>query len=66
MAAPICPTSGIGRQPGTVVSRDRSSSARPAPALGCPRRHRCTSTLLSPDTPAGTWKLVPATATSGQ
>ncbi|MGY1528520.1 hypothetical protein ACW69C_33000 [Streptomyces sp. MN3] len=30
------------------------------------RRHRCTSTLLSPGTPAGTWKLVPAAATSGQ
>lgn len=30
------------------------------------RRHRCTSPLLTSDVPAGTWRLVPATATNGQ
>ncbi|MET7574944.1 DUF6083 domain-containing protein [Streptomyces sp. NPDC005492] len=30
------------------------------------RRHRCTSPLLSPGAPAGTWRLMPATATNGQ
>lgn len=29
-------------------------------------RHRCTSTLLTPDAPAGTWRLMPATAATGQ
>ncbi|WP_236583863.1 hypothetical protein [Streptomyces sp. MBT53] len=48
----------------------RYLAARPVDEIQCiaptRRRHRCTSTLLSPDTPAGTWRLVPATATSGQ
>ncbi|GAA3797753.1 hypothetical protein GCM10022403_034510 [Streptomyces coacervatus] len=30
------------------------------------RRDRCTSPLLTPGAPAGTWALVPATASSGQ
>ncbi|WP_327322586.1 DUF6083 domain-containing protein [Streptomyces sp. NBC_01210] len=30
------------------------------------RRHRCTSPLLTPDTRAGVWTLVPTTATHGQ
>ncbi|MGW6890328.1 DUF6083 domain-containing protein [Streptomyces chartreusis] len=30
------------------------------------QRHRCTRPLLTSDAPAGTWMLVPATATSGQ
>ncbi|MGW1002052.1 DUF6083 domain-containing protein [Streptomyces sp. NPDC002520] len=48
----------------------RYLAARPVEEIQCiaqtRRRHRCTSTLLSPDAPAGTWTLVPATATSGQ
>ncbi|MFF7772525.1 DUF6083 domain-containing protein [Streptomyces massasporeus] len=48
----------------------RYLAARPVDEIQCiaqtRRRHRCTSTLLSPETPAGTWRLVPATATSGQ
>lgn len=48
----------------------RYLAARPVDEIQCiaqtRRRHRCTSTLLSPDAPAGTWKLVPATVTSGQ
>lgn len=48
----------------------RYLAARPVDEIQCiaqtRRRHRCTSTLLSPEIPAGTWRLVPATATSGQ
>nr|WP_241844870.1 DUF6083 domain-containing protein [Streptomyces silvensis] len=48
----------------------RYLATRPVDEIQCiaqtRRRHRCTSTLISPDTPAGTWRLVPATATSGQ
>ncbi|MDX3033512.1 hypothetical protein [Streptomyces scabiei] len=48
----------------------RYLAARPVDEIQCiaqtRRRHRCTSTLLSPGAPAGTWTLVPATATSGQ
>ncbi|MFF5044708.1 DUF6083 domain-containing protein [Streptomyces nigra] len=48
----------------------RYLAARPVDEIRCiaqtRRRHRCTSTLLSPGAPAGTWRLVPATATSGQ
>lgn len=48
----------------------RYLAARPVDEIQCiaqtRRRHRCTSTLLSPDAPAGTWRLVPATVTSGQ
>ncbi|MFF4795076.1 DUF6083 domain-containing protein [Streptomyces sp. NPDC001276] len=48
----------------------RYLAARPVDEIQCiaqtRRRHRCTNTLLSLDAPAGTWTLVPATATSGQ
>ncbi|MFJ3981327.1 DUF6083 domain-containing protein [Streptomyces fungicidicus] len=48
----------------------RYLAARPVDQIQCiaqtRRRHRCTSTLLSSGAPAGTWTLVPATATSGQ
>ncbi|WP_123970103.1 DUF6083 domain-containing protein [Streptomyces sp. TLI_185] len=48
----------------------RYLAARPVDEIQCiaqtRRRHRCTSALLSPGTPAGTWTLMPATATSGQ
>ncbi|TQE15113.1 hypothetical protein Sipo8835_46590 [Streptomyces ipomoeae] len=48
----------------------RYLAARPVEEIQCVaqtrRRHRCTSPLLTPDAPAGTWVLMPATATSGQ
>ncbi|PJM91462.1 DUF6083 domain-containing protein [Streptomyces sp. CB01373] len=48
----------------------RYLAARPVDEIQCVartrRRHRCTSTLLSPGAPAGVWRLVPATETSGQ
>ncbi|MEV8548049.1 DUF6083 domain-containing protein [Streptomyces sp. NPDC051572] len=48
----------------------RYLAARPVDEIQCVaqtrRRHRCTSPLLAPDAPGGTWKLMPATATSGQ
>ncbi|MFJ8351689.1 DUF6083 domain-containing protein [Streptomyces sp. NPDC094153] len=48
----------------------RYLAARPVDEIQCiaqtRRRHRCTRPLLSPDAPTGTWRLVPATATSGQ
>ncbi|MFB7575955.1 DUF6083 domain-containing protein [Streptomyces sp. NPDC056165] len=48
----------------------RYLAARPVDDIQCVartrRRQRCTSTLLSPDSPAGVWRLLPATAASGQ
>ncbi|GAB2966381.1 DUF6083 domain-containing protein [Streptomyces heilongjiangensis] len=48
----------------------RYLAARPVDEIQCVaqtrRRHRCVSPLLTPDAPAGVWRLVPATATSGQ
>ncbi|MFI9833762.1 DUF6083 domain-containing protein [Streptomyces sp. NPDC051913] len=48
----------------------RYLAARPVDEIQCVaqtrRRHRCTSPLFSPGAPAGTWRLVPATATTGQ
>ncbi|MFE6195792.1 hypothetical protein [Streptomyces sp. NPDC057838] len=48
----------------------RYLAARPVDESQCVartrRRHRCTSPLLTPDAPAGTWRLLPATATDGQ
>ncbi|WP_330301533.1 MULTISPECIES: DUF6083 domain-containing protein [unclassified Streptomyces] len=48
----------------------RYLAARPVDEIQCVaqtrRRHRCTSPLLAPDTPGGTWMLMPATATSSQ
>ncbi|WP_405842586.1 DUF6083 domain-containing protein [Streptomyces sp. NBC_01518] len=45
-------------------------AARPVDEIQCVaqtcHRHRCTSALLTPDTPAGTWRLMPATAAVGQ
>ncbi|MFI0813874.1 DUF6083 domain-containing protein [Streptomyces echinatus] len=45
-------------------------ASRPVDEIQCVAqtrlRHRCTSTLLTPAAPAGTWRLVPATAASGQ
>lgn len=48
----------------------RYLASRPVDEIQCVaqarRRHRCTSPLLTSDAPAGTWRLVPATASSGQ
>ncbi|AZQ32125.1 hypothetical protein EJ357_47595 [Streptomyces cyaneochromogenes] len=48
----------------------RYLAARPVEEIQCVaqtrRRNRCTSPLLTSDAPPGTWRLVPATATSGQ
>ncbi|MGW0955339.1 DUF6083 domain-containing protein [Streptomyces sp. NPDC001212] len=48
----------------------RCLAARPVDEIQCVaqtrRRQRCSSTLLSPDSPAGVWRLVPATAVSDQ
>ncbi|MER5991538.1 DUF6083 domain-containing protein [Streptomyces viridosporus] len=48
----------------------RYLAAQPVGEIQCVaqtrRRHRCINALLSPGAPGGTWKLVPATATSGQ
>ncbi|MGW9498181.1 hypothetical protein ACWG5P_28070 [Streptomyces prasinus] len=48
----------------------RYLAARPVDEIQCVtqtrRRHRCTNVLLSPGASGGTWRLVPATATSGQ
>jgi hypothetical protein len=48
----------------------RYLAARPVDEIQCVaqtrRRHRCTSALLAPDAPAGTWSLLPATAAVGQ
>jgi hypothetical protein len=48
----------------------RYLAARPVDEIQCVaqtrRRHRCTSPLMAPDAPGGTWTLMPATATSGQ
>ncbi|MGX2992711.1 DUF6083 domain-containing protein [Streptomyces sp. JNUCC 64] len=48
----------------------RYLASRPVDEIQCVaqtrRRHRCTSPLLASDAPAGTWRLVSATATGGQ
>ncbi|MFI6567451.1 DUF6083 domain-containing protein [Streptomyces sp. NPDC050534] len=48
----------------------RYLAARPVENLQCVaqtrHRHRCTSPLLTPGGPAGSWVLVPATTTAGQ
>ncbi|MFE7214522.1 hypothetical protein ACFU93_32175 [Streptomyces sp. NPDC057611] len=48
----------------------RYLAARPVDEIQCVaqtrQRRRCTSTLLSPGALAGVWRLVPATAASGQ
>ncbi|MFD3840257.1 DUF6083 domain-containing protein [Streptomyces sp. NPDC058642] len=48
----------------------RYLATRPVDEIQCVaqtrRRHRCTTRLLCPGAPAGTWTLVPATATTGQ
>ncbi|MER6077354.1 hypothetical protein [Streptomyces sp. NPDC001833] len=48
----------------------RYLAARPLDEIRCVaqarQRHRCGNPLLTPDTPTGTWVLVPATRTCGQ
>ncbi|MFI8759353.1 DUF6083 domain-containing protein [Streptomyces sp. NPDC058319] len=48
----------------------RYLAARPVDEIQCVaqtrQRDRCTHKMLTPDRPAGVWKLVPATATRGQ
>lgn len=48
----------------------RYLASRPVDEIRCVaqtrRRHRCTATLLSPDTPSGTWALMPVGAVHGQ
>ncbi|MFD5720929.1 DUF6083 domain-containing protein [Streptomyces sp. NPDC127036] len=48
----------------------RYLAARPVDEIRCVaqtrRHHRCTSALVTPDAPAGTWTLLPATAADGQ
>ncbi|MBB6421658.1 DUF6083 domain-containing protein [Streptomyces sp. AK010] len=48
----------------------RYLASRPVDEIQCVaqtrRRHRCTSPLLASHAPAGTWRLVPATAAGGQ
>lgn len=48
----------------------RYLAAHPVDEIQCVaqtrRRHRCPSPLLTPDAPAGTWTLIPATAVNGQ
>jgi hypothetical protein len=48
----------------------RYLASRPVDEIQCVaqtrHRHRCTSPLLAPDAPGGTWTLMPATAENGQ
>ncbi|GAA3185379.1 hypothetical protein GCM10010451_38250 [Streptomyces virens] len=48
----------------------RYLAAHPVDEIQCVtqtrRRHRCPSPLLAPGTPAGIWRLIPATAAAGQ
>jgi hypothetical protein len=57
-------------RPVVQILYGRYLAAHPVDAIQCVaqtrRRHRCTSPVLDPDTPAGTWTLMPATAQRGQ
>ncbi|MFJ8077018.1 DUF6083 domain-containing protein [Streptomyces sp. NPDC096176] len=74
---PPCPEVNAAPEPTCRPSRPvvqilygRYLAAQPIDAIQCVaqtrRRIRCTSPLLSSDAPAGTWKLLPATAERGQ
>ena len=71
-APPDSPTPAVCRPARPIVQLlyVRYLAARPVDEIQCVaqtrRRRRCTSPLLTSDAPAGVWKLVPATAASGQ
>ncbi|MFF3459668.1 DUF6083 domain-containing protein [Streptomyces sp. NPDC002730] len=65
-AEPVCRLA----RPVVQILYGRYLAARPVDDIQCVaqtrRRHRCPRHVLAPDTPAGIWTLMPATATRGQ